>query len=212
MNSALGANGRAYEFEHNGHGRVKKIRVPKDTSTYLDTTITWDTNKSRPTKYTYPQSNGQGGFHETCLTWDRLYRLTKIEYRCDDSNPSNWLTVTFTYDKNDNITAMNDGRQNPTAYTFDDNNRLTRIDEPDTRFTTYTYDASGNLRQLRNADGNTVTYYSDNHGRLLQVWDPYGSASIFPRYDNGDRLVKVEYPGVSGHLKAARRGQVKTGQ
>ena len=179
--------GLTYDYTYNGYGLVTDISTPKGgIPDHLHVTMAYDNLRGLLTART--DARGQ----MTCYTYDNLYRLKTVTYLCNTVPYS----VYYTYDANDNRTTMVDAR-GLTTYEYHATNRLKKVTEPDWRYTEYYYDGVGNMATLRNVDGYTVQYAYDTNRRPLQDLNPYDGAYTYFRYDNGGRLVWIEYPGVN---------------
>ncbi|MDQ2836059.1 MAG: hypothetical protein M3Y42_01190 [Actinomycetota bacterium] len=102
-------------------------------------------------------------------------------------------TITYTYDNLDRITkvAYSDGTPS-VSYTYNKNGQITqRVDASGT--STYSYDDLGHLLTTSNsANGKTVTYTYDLDGAMASIADGLGTTSY--GYDAAHQLTSMTYP------------------
>jgi RHS repeat-associated protein len=99
-------------------------------------------------------------------------RTTDADYSNYAHNTNNQLTsydsITFTYDKNGNLTRKTQNGTDITTYTFDYENRITRIDYPDETCSAYKYDSLGRRIEKRDRSGNVSRYVYDGQNFVAE--------------------------------------------
>jgi RHS repeat-associated protein len=100
--------------------------------------------------------------------------------------------VTFTYDANHNLVAMQDGTGQST-WKLDALNRVTGSVDGLGRELSLTYDADGNRTALTYPSGGQVTYQYDANDRLAAMIDPQGRAATYSR-DAAGQVTGILYP------------------
>ncbi|MBF5054866.1 YD repeat-containing protein [Alcanivorax sp. 521-1] len=111
--------------------------------------------------------------------------------------------VSYTYDKNGEVTSLLDAAGNRTAYQRDGFGRLARITFPDPEQTgeindsdyiAYTYDALGQVVTKRRRDGSTVSYEYDALGRRTGKSYPSNPAfDVHYRYNHLGDLAEASF-------------------
>jgi RHS repeat-associated protein len=132
-----------------------------------------------------------GGDGTTTQTWDRVGRLTGIDY--SDATPD----VTFAYDGVGNRTQMVDGAGTQT-YTYDAVNRLKTVVRGGDTFS-YNYDLAGNLSRRTYPDGTITDYTYDADSRMATVAS--GGQTTTYAYDPAGYLTSTTLPASNGHLE-----------
>lgn len=159
---------------------------------------------------------------------DTAGRVTTFAYTAglisEITDPAN-RHVTYTYDGNQNLTAVSCGCQAATSYTYDASNRVTRITTPAGNYTDIGYDANNRVSSLtRYPDpndpasavsttfaypssttttetdpaNNTTTYTLDSSGRVTSVKNALGNTKSKTWTANSDIATAVDAMGVSG--------------
>ncbi|MBI2944244.1 MAG: RHS repeat protein [Candidatus Wallbacteria bacterium] len=115
--------------------------------------------------------------------------------RTDASAP---LTFTFSADRRDNFTSIQDSEGTRT-FVYDALDRLVRADYPDQAypFESFTYDASGNRTSLTTAGG-TTTYVYDDVDQLLSATGPAPGQVRTYEWTPDGQLASVQRSGASG--------------
>ncbi|WP_161795197.1 DUF6531 domain-containing protein, partial [Aneurinibacillus migulanus] len=129
------------------------------------------------------EKNGRS--QTTTYQYDKAGRLTQF------TDPVG--TVTYTYDANNNVTAVTDGNGKTLTRTFDKLNRVEQYTDEYGNTIQYTYDAAGNLETLTYPDGKTVTYTYDAAGRMKTVTD-WKNRVLTYEYDQNGRLISTRRP------------------
>lgn len=115
---------------------------------------------------------------------DALRHRTDYEYYPDDqlkrTTYHDDTYVLFTYDENNNRTAMRD-HLGLTTWQHDALNRVTAVNDALGRALRYAYDAVGNRTGLTYPDGRTVNYGYYRNNWLKTVTDPAGNITTYER-------------------------------
>jgi RHS repeat-associated protein len=94
-------------------------------------------------------------------------------------------SITFTYDKNSNLTRKTQNSTDITTYTFDYENEITRIYYPDETYSEYKDDALARRIEKRDKDGNISRYVYDDRNFIAE-YD--GSNDLVVSYLQGLRI------------------------
>jgi len=206
--SQTDAEGRITQWRYDNAGRniSRKLPLGQQESFVYDGVGLLDTKTN---------FNGQ----ETDYTYDSNQRLVRVDY-VDGS------AETFEYDAMGNRTRAqqisSDGVTNTTNWAYDALNRLSSEMQPNgavleysydlngnrtqvklihdssTQITDYTYDALNRLSSVIDTTG-VATYGYDGVGNRTSVSYPNGTSHVY-RYDNVNRLTKLETYGANGAL------------
>ncbi len=82
------------------------------------------------------------------------------------TNGTSYIT-SYKYDVTNQLTEIQDSKNNKIRYTYDSIGRKTKLEDPDLGIWTYSYDSNGNLIQQRDANGNAITLSYDDLNRVL---------------------------------------------
>lgn len=167
----------------------------------------WLMEKKVPLK----EENGTVYYQITRYTYDKngqiLTEKTSQEYVTENSEPSDWNTITYSYDKNGNVKTVTDSEGGLVEYSYDAMGRVAQEKAlmEDTKYiiTGYKYDNCGNLVKSWNQvdakdldeGGNgtvqaaTVMEY-DKNGNVIKETSPEGYITTY-EYDDNDRLTAV---------------------
>ena len=154
---SLGYLSRTYKYQFNSSTPAFARDQFHDVSG--STTAVADENHANPT------STPSVGSATTTSDYDALGRLVAVHQQ----NGNQWVTTTYGYDSNDNLTKVIDGDGRITNYLYDDFGELSAVISPDSGTTHYTYDNSGNMIGKRDAAGVTTTYTYDVANRRSSV-------------------------------------------
>jgi YD repeat-containing protein len=192
-----GAVKRFKDYEYDSRGRLIKEYNP-------DTNPTPDYyNPTNPvyTQYNYDEEGNmiskvipveEYGRYYMDYTYDALSRLLMVKEKGVWWAWEISIQTSYTYDHNDNLTGVTDGRGNTTTYIYDDMGRLVKMNSPDSGETRFVYDEGGNLIFKIDANGNIFHYTYDNMNRLKEV---YINGNIaFEYFYDGATPVNGEYP------------------
>lgn len=186
LTSRTDANNHATRFAYDDAGRQISLTTPSGA--------TWTFGHDRAgnlTQQTDANANANRGGGITRYTHDELGRLTAIDY--SDSTPD----VAYSYDANDNRTAMTDGAGTQT-YRYDTLDRLTEVRRGTDRFA-YDYDIAGNVTARTYPDASTVDYDHDAADNLTRV--ERGGAVTSYAYDAANQPTTTTYPTGNGHVE-----------
>ena len=118
--------------------------------------------------------------------YDDMGRLDSVIYR-DPTDTTTISSMSFTYDKRDNVVSRTDGRGNTTHYTYDKANRLIKVTDPRTAETSYQYDEAGRLTDVINDDEVAVMHVEyDDAGRPHEIVDGENNTTTYNYYDNNN--------------------------
>jgi RHS repeat-associated protein len=130
----------------------------------------------------------------TTFEYDGLGRLKKINYGVVSGAPA--FSVSYTLDKNGNLTAMSD-QAGSTSWVYDENNHLTseaRTQNGATKTASYAYYANGDLKTITTFASQTSTLGYDAALRLVSQTDPKDAGrTISYRYDSRGRRDRITY-------------------
>jgi len=101
--------------------------------------------------------------------------------------------VFYTYDADENLTAIKDPAGNSTSYTYDAANRQTTITRADQSTLASGYDANGNLTSQTDGANNTTSYTYDVQDRVATVTDPLNHTTSYG-YDQNGNLTTITDP------------------
>jgi RHS repeat-associated protein len=179
--SQQGTSGPSASVTYNSNGTPATSASP-GAGSGVTTNYTYDSN-SDLTKITPPTGTSLGN---RSYTYDDFGRLATATDGAGD-------TLTYTYDNLDRITkvAYSDGTPS-VSYTYNKNGQITqRVDASGT--TTYTYDDLGHLLSTSNsANGDTVSYTYDLAGAEATTTDAIGTTTY--GYDAAHELTSMTYP------------------
>lgn len=129
----------------------------------------------------------------TTYEYDGLGRLRRINYGVGATGA---FSISYTLDKNGNITAMTD-RAGSTSWVYDENNQPTseaRTQNATTRTASYRYFANGLLSGWTTFSSQTVSLGYDTALRLTSQTDPRDTGrAISFRYDTRGRRNRITY-------------------
>ncbi|MCE0522010.1 MAG: hypothetical protein LV480_03770 [Methylacidiphilales bacterium] len=165
---------------YNSSERLVGIKKYTGTSTYLETTFTYDGKGNRITE-TDPAG------HTTTKAYDERNKL----YLQTDALSN---TVKYDFDGNGNTVKLTDELTHVTTYAYDGLDRCEKKIFPDSSYQTWKYDATGNVTGLLTAAGNTISQTFDTRNRMLT--QNYGS-TITNTYDIMGRLLTATEGGTS---------------
>lgn len=109
----------------------------------------------------------------------------------------------FTYDAQNNVTSVKDGRLKITSYGYDAAGNNTSIVQDGVTVAQYAYNTAGQLTSSTDGNNKTTTYTYDAYGNLASATDPLGSKTTYT-YDGGGRLLTQVDPlgNVAGGIPA----------
>jgi RHS repeat-associated protein len=227
------ANGYTETKTYDADGRISKVATTKGTSTLNTATYTRDA-VGNPTKVI-----GTAG--TVSYVYDGANRLTKVCFTtaCTaDSSYIKWtydglgnrlteqrkaaVTVSYTYDAADELTASSDG-VTTTAYGYDAAGNQTQAGSK-----TWTYDATNHLKsatsgtttttfltdgdgnRVRQTAGSTVTNYAwDGNNALPQLaMELNGSNTLLRRYTYGSKVFSESTPTATYYLTGDALGSI----
>jgi RHS repeat-associated protein len=99
----------------------------------------------------------------TSYAYDSLDRLRTVTQKLGTGT----VVTFYTYDVQDNLSAVTDPNGNVTTYQYDDFGRMQQQTSPVTGTTTYAYDSAGNLTSTTDANGATTVRTYDAANRVL---------------------------------------------
>lgn len=110
--------------------------------------------------------------------YDALKRIVQVKYNDFALNGSNG--VKYTYDNNDNITAIEYPDGFKVGYEYDAADRLTRVYNfaNSSNFAEYTYLSDGRLQQQTNGNGTKTIYSYDSYGRVSGISNQKNDGTI----------------------------------
>jgi len=207
----------------NGNVRIRSYdtsgRLTSATDPLGQTRTTTYNNRNRPWVTIYPGSLGG-----RILTYDPVGNLAGSEYR--DGGNMTTLTLGFTYDADNRLTASNNGGVTPNNMTraYDANGRISNSNgiaitrDPGGRITsmalatgkavTYAYDANNHVTSVADWAGGVTSFTYDNAGRLTGITRPNGINTV-NTWDNSSRLTGISEGTVSSiSLTRDARGQI----
>ncbi|MBI3927005.1 MAG: RHS repeat protein [Armatimonadetes bacterium] len=143
--------------------------------------------------------------------YDDRDRLTEIALPGPDTP-----TITYTWDRNDQLERVKDPTGKVTRYTYNDDLQLIKTLDPAGSATGYDYDTFGNLKTLTNAFNQPTTYTYDTLNRLRSVaypggdneaydydaignlltWKKGDSSTVTYGYDDANRLTSMRHSSV----------------
>jgi RHS repeat-associated protein len=138
----------------------------------------------------YSSVNSQGINYK--YTYDNSGRLLTDTHTVTTAGGSKDATTTYEYDKNGNITTIQDEFGRTTQFEYDKVNQLIAITDYLGTKTTATYDSVGNLVRVDYTDGTTKEYTYDAMQRNTSEKSRDGSLTKY-EYDSMDRLTKTIY-------------------
>jgi RHS repeat-associated protein len=203
-------------FSYNTHNRLTS--VTHYDGTHID--YVYDT---RGNLLTTKDENHTSA--NTTNVYDALSRVTSVRQTLSGA-PGGQITTSYTYDTQDNLTAVTDPNGNQTTYAYDDFRRMQTQVSPVTLTTKYSYDAAGDLTKSVDArqgvnpttDGTTRTYDAANRalsstavltGAPTEITTWTYDDPIAGKYGKG-RLTFMADPSGSTSYAYERRGLVKT--
>lgn len=169
----INAKGAITKFEHDGMGRVTKETNPLNS--------VW--------QYKY---DAVGNLSQRI---DAKGKLTQYLYYPDDKPQQisyfDGTTVKFAYDKNNNLTSMQD-KLGTSTWHYDALNRVKDVSDSLGRALAFDYDPVGNRLNMTYPDGKTVKYaYYDNNW-MKSMTSPGGTTSYTP--DHVGNITHISNP------------------
>ena len=162
------ANGKTAKTVYDFGGRVKDVYFvfAGDNNFHHKVTYVYDLAGNR-TKVTAPaamETDPDGYTVDTEFTFDRLSRLTAIDYPAPGPDES------YTYDDSGNMHSKTDGSGHTSYFTYNYLNQLVKIEFADLADRNFGYDSAGRLVHV--SDGGTnETYSYDHFGNLINKTD-----------------------------------------
>jgi len=101
--------------------------------------------------------------------------------------------IRITYDLNDRVTSITNGRGNTTTYGYDANGNLVKAIDPFNRETQHAYDLMDRVAGRTNRRGKSTDYTYDELGHLASIIDPNGNAMEYG-YDPRGWLNQITDP------------------
>jgi len=204
--------GKVTSYEYDQLGRRTKLTNPLSQEW-----VTAYENVGNVTKttVTYPGINGSSSTYDVARDFDRLGRLTQINY----NDAANTPTVQFTYDSDGNRQKMTEvgasATVRETTYGYDELGRLTSVGfdtdgsgTPD-ETVSYAYDIASNRTKLTLPDATEISYEYDDKGRLVKMTDFGNNVSTFA-YDNVNRhIATMRQDGFRSHYQYDASGRLK---
>jgi YD repeat-containing protein len=139
-----------------------------------------------------------GVYQETAIGYDGYGRLQSKHVPDQDAGHS----TTYSYNTDDTLYTVTDGRGAVTTYTYNDNRRLVTnigysapsgISLPPSA--TFSYDAAGNRSSMTTSDGGSVTYSYDSLSRLTSEARQFpglsGTYTLSYQYNLADAVTQV---------------------
>ncbi|MEO0898676.1 MAG: DUF6531 domain-containing protein [Bacteroidota bacterium] len=189
--------GNVSRFEYDQKDRLTKFKDPKgiETSYFYDNmdnlTFQLDFQGNR-IDYTYDNKNQllsrTDDLGTTRFSYDRDGNITQV-------NEPGGRTTTYTYDKESRLIAVEDPSSNISSFDYDELGLLKSSKDPLLHETKYDYDVIGQLTKVILPNGDSSEYSYDLRGNLTSLIDPKGYQQQF-RYDKHSRL--LEYIAPSG--------------
>ena len=125
---------------------------------------------------------------------DSLSGSTTFTYDANNDRTAitnqNTKTTTFAYDARGNITGITDPLGHAVTFSYDGKNNLLTATNPKGKTTTFSYDGNGNLRTIQDALTNTATFGYDGFGELISKTDARGNATTYI-YDLLGNLTRI---------------------
>ncbi|MCT4687307.1 RHS repeat-associated core domain-containing protein, partial [Vallitalea sp.] len=114
-------------------------------------------------------------------------RITSIT--TPKSKKAGKVTISYTYDANNNILTHTDGEGNTTTYKRDIWGRATKKINAKGISEEYTYDYFGNITSTKDCNGNITRYNYTNSNQIKEITDAKGNIISY-KYDKQGRMVK----------------------
>lgn len=196
LTEILDANEHATHFSYDGLNRaIQETDADGNTWRYK-----WDPVGNLGTRI---DANG----NQTSYAYYPDNQLKQTTYSLDGA------VVVFTYDENNNRTAMTD-RLGTTTWAYDPLNRLVDSTDAWGRHVGYGYDAAGNRTRITYPDGREVFYIYYANDWLKTVTDPEGNVTTYSRdgvglpvfIDNpNDTISELSYDAANRALTVVNR-------
>lgn len=129
----------------------------------------------------------------TSYTYDAANRLREVSYS-DGMTP----TATFGYDKDNNLTSMNDGT-GESSFEYDQLDRLTQSEDGHGDTVGYEYNLGEEQIGLTYPNGKSISREFDNAGRLESITDWLGRTTTF-HYNEDSALTATTFPVGTGNV------------
>jgi RHS repeat-associated protein len=209
LTEAKDALGNKYTYAYNSNGTLDTITDPRLFVTDYNYFASGDLQQIihpsplGTTSFTFDAVSRvetiiDGKGQKTKFTYDKLDRVTKVEYFLTSGGPVD-TEIVFVYDENGNLTSRNDNGSvdwGNIQFSYDELNRLLGETPPNggTPNIEYTYDKVGNLKTVKD-NGQTVTYFYDEVNMLDSLTDLAGQTVDFAYHSNRNTLrTEIVYP------------------
>jgi len=148
----------------------------------------------------HTRSYGYDALGRLATETDELNQTSQTHYTERDQlrykvNPLLKTTVSYTYDKNNNIATVTDGENRTSTFTYDSLNRKTRADDAAGNYEAWTYNTAGQVATYRDKRGRSTQYFYDDGGHLIKVIDPNNGITT-STYDANGNLTSVTDPNL----------------
>lgn len=122
----------------------------------------------------------------TLYTYDPAGRIRTVKQALSNAS-TGFITTSYAYDTQGNLTSVTDPNGNATNYSFNDFGEMLTQQSPVSGVSTYAYDAGGNLVETTDANAATTVRSYDALGRLLEAASSRSTLStetVQWQYDN----------------------------
>ena len=189
-------------------GREQRVTADSLGRTYKTEVLNWDQAhtvhsttvnnfNARDQITTSVEQGASGASQTTTLTYDGYGRVK------EQQAPSQTVSTKYTYNEDDTVKNVTDGRGIVTTYGYNNRQQVTGITYsqqtgiPTTPSATFSYDAAGNRTSMSNGSG-SVTYQYDQLSRLISETRQFnglsGSYPLSYSYNLGGELTSVTDP------------------
>ncbi|MCB1099682.1 MAG: hypothetical protein KDN22_29190, partial [Verrucomicrobiae bacterium] len=195
----INALGQITEHHYDEHRFLRELIVAKGTENEAIWRYVYD-NLGNLREETDPRG---GEFYTVFYDYDDVNRLIETRRSTGTAdNPGPEATVTFAYDKNDNLRFTTDPRNAEwiTEYRYNEINQLASTVDAAGYDWFYEYDGAGNLALFRDPNGHETSYEYDGNNRLQFTTNAKGEV-IENHYDaNGNTDWVKDAKGYTTHF------------
>ncbi|MDA2919342.1 PKD domain-containing protein [Desulfobacterota bacterium AH_259_B03_O07] len=190
-------NAEFFAYDLNGNF-ISKIDRNGQTINFVYDAANQPINKILPgnliTTLTYDNAGNLITLHDPdssiTMTYDGANRLTSLSTTGSPNQPD--VTISYSYDLNNNRLTMTNTLTGPTNYNYDSLNRLTSMTNPNGQTVNFTHDSLGRMTQKIFPNGVVTDFSYDAKNQLTSLVNQVGATSISDfnyMYDNiGNRL------------------------